>query len=391
MTDTQATIFIVDDTPANISVLDQFLVDHDFDVLIATDGESAIRKIERAQPDLCLLDVVMPGIDGFETCRRLKASPTTETIPIIFMTALADPLDKVKGLELGAVDYITKPFQQEEVLARINTHLKINQLQKQLAAQVKELELSQRYKDEFLANMSHELRTPLNVILMTAETLQAGVYGNLNPRQQAPIEKVKNSGEHLLQLINQILDLAKINAGKLELDVKAVSVEQICERTLTMIQPLASKKQLRVGTTLDFTVEEIVADELRLVQILLNLLTNAVKFTPEGGSIGLEIESDSQNNLAHFTVWDSGIGISAEDKAHLFKPFVQVNGRLNRTQEGTGLGLYLVFRLVELHGGQIHLESEVGRGSRFTLSLPWQPADKKKYDECAASQAMYYS
>lgn len=400
MTKQNFIIFIVDDMPANLGILDEFLSHHGFEVLIAQDGKSALAKVEKAQPHLILLDILMPELDGFETCRRFKANPVTHDIPIIFMTALTDTVDKVKGFELGAVDYITKPFEQEEVLARIKTHLRISQLQQQLQLQNTQLQeknnqldlltrhLSQRteelrlanaelgraarLKDEFLANMSHELRTPLNAILGMSEVLQEGIYGPLNVQQAKSVHTIEESGRHLLALINDILELAKIEAGKIKLDLIPVSANWVGESCLRLVKELAYKKQVKLQAVFDSNILTVQADERYLKQILLNLLGNAIKFTPSGGTVRLEIKGDTEQQVVNLSVADTGIGITAEDMRYLFKPFVQLDGGLNRQHEGTGLGLALVYRLVEMHGGSISVTSDSGQGSCFTVSLPWQ-------------------
>jgi signal transduction histidine kinase len=402
MTKQNFIIFIVDDMPANLGILDEFLSHHGFEVLIAQDGKSALAKVEKAQPHLILLDILMPELDGFETCRRFKANPATHDIPIIFMTALTDTVDKVKGFELGAVDYITKPFEQEEVLARIKTHLRISQLQQQLQIQNTQLQeknnqldlltrhLSQRteelrlantelaraarLKDEFLANMSHELRTPLNAILGMSEVLQEGIYGPLNVQQAKSVHTIEESGRHLLVLINDILELAKIEAGKIKLDLIPVSANWVGESCLRLVKELAHKKQVKLQAVFDSNRLTVQADERYLKQILLNLLGNAIKFTPTGGTVRLEIKGDTEQQVVNLSVADTGIGITAEDMRYLFKPFVQLDGGLNRQHEGTGLGLALVYRLVEMHGGSISVTSNSGQGSCFTVALPWQSA-----------------
>jgi signal transduction histidine kinase len=375
------TIFIVDDIPANLGVLDEFLTQQGFEVLMASDGESAVNKIEKAQPHLILLDVLMPnGIDGFETCQRLKANLQTKEIPIIFMTALTDIVDKVKGFKLGAVDYITKPFQQEEVLARIKTHLRIYQLQQQSHTQNEELRFANaklaraaRMKDEFLANMSHELRTPLVAILGISEALLEEIYGEINIAQQKSVRTIQESGKHLLSLINEILDLAKIESGKLKLEKTKVSVTEVSQTCLRLIKELAQKKRIKIKTIFDQDVITLNADERYLKQILINLLNNAVKFTPEKGIVTLAITGDVKEKLVQISISDTGIGIAQEDKEKLFEPFIQLDAQLNRHHEGTGLGLSLVYRLTEMHGGSVTVESEIGKGSCFTISLPWQP------------------
>jgi len=242
----------------------------------------------------------------------------------------------------------------------------------ELSAANAELARAARLKDEFLASVSHELRTPLNAILGLSEALQEGVYGDLNEKQIRSLHSIEESGRHLLSLITDILDVSKIEAGKLELELGPVPVEMVCQASLGLIRQQAHKKRLRISSTIDSTVTVIHADQRRLKQILVNLLSNAVKFTPEGGEIGLDVTGDPDAEVVHFVVWDTGIGISHDVMPRLFQPFVQLDSRLSRQYTGTGLGLALVRRLAELHGGGVSLESQVGKGSQFTVSLPWR-------------------
>ncbi len=235
-----------------------------------------------------------------------------------------------------------------------------------------ELARAARLKDEFLASMSHELRTPLNAILGMSEALREQVYGAVNESQIAALNNIEESGRHLLSLINDILDLSRIEAGKLELEIDPLSVESVCAASLRFIQQMAQHKQIQIAVQFDPEVKIIHADERRLKQILVNLLSNAVKFTPAGGAVGLEAWSEPQQEAVHFTVWDTGIGISMPDLLKLFQPFVQLDSSLSREYPGTGLGLVLVHRMAELHGGGVSVLSEPGKGSRFTVSLPWQ-------------------
>jgi PAS domain S-box-containing protein len=236
-----------------------------------------------------------------------------------------------------------------------------------------EMERAMRTKDEFLANMSHELRTPLNSILGISESLEEQIVGNLNEKQLRYIGIVKESGRHLLELINDILDISKIEAGRMELDLHNVSVEKLCQSSLRMIKELAQKKNLKVAFEVIGPVDVVLGDERRLKQSLVNLLSNAVKFTPADSHIGLEVCGHPEENEVTFTVWDKGVGIAQEDIQYLFKPFVQLDSGLTREYQGTGLGLALVAQMMRLHGGRVELESEVGEGSRFTITLPWLP------------------
>jgi signal transduction histidine kinase len=226
-------------------------------------------------------------------------------------------------------------------------------------------------KDEFLASMSHELRTPLNTILGVAEVLQEQIYGPLTAKQYYALGNLVESGRHLLSLINDILDLAKVEAGQVSLNLEQVEVEPVCEAAVRMIRQTATARRLTVTMRIDPAVKIIYADELRLKQVLINLLTNAVKFTPAGGNVGLEVEGDPDRQRVRFAVWDTGIGIAEDDLGQLFQPFVQLDSRLSRAYEGTGLGLALVARLTALHHGEVMVTSKLGQGSRFTVTLPW--------------------
>lgn len=229
-----------------------------------------------------------------------------------------------------------------------------------------------RVKDEFLANMSHELRTPLNAILGLSESLGEQIAGPLNEKQQKYITTISESGHHLLSLINDILDLAKIEANQITLDINKVDVQQVCQASLRMIKQLAQKKNQDVVLEIGDGVGLMWADERRLKQMIVNLLGNAVKFTPEYGKIGLEVHGDQVANKVTITVWDNGIGIKEVDLARLFQPFVQLDSGLAREATGTGLGLALVAQMARLHGGSVTAVSEAGKGSRFSIILPWE-------------------
>ncbi|NTU80584.1 MAG: PAS domain S-box protein [Chloroflexales bacterium] len=235
-----------------------------------------------------------------------------------------------------------------------------------------EMERALRMKDEFLANMSHELRTPLNAILAVSETLlDGGVYDPLNERQQTALHRIETSGQHLLALINDILDLSKVEAGRLDLQIESIQVIDVCRASLQFVKELALKKQLRLDFQLSDELATMDVDPKRLKQMLVNLLSNAVKFTPPGGAVCLEVRPAPEAAVVCFAVRDTGIGIAPNDLTRLFRPFAQVDSYLNRQHEGTGLGLALVRRLAELHGGAITVESELGMGSCFTIALPY--------------------
>jgi len=238
-----------------------------------------------------------------------------------------------------------------------------------------------RLKDEFLANMSHELRTPLNAILGMTEALQEGIFGNLNIKQFEALQTIEKSSSHLLSLINDILDLAKIESGQEHLSCTLASITSICSFSITVVEQLALKKNIQLKTAIPPYLPKLLVDQRRIQQVLINLLNNAVKFTPEGGKVTLEISLWSeknetlQDNYLRMAVTDTGIGISAKDINKLFKSFVQLDSTLNRQYNGTGLGLALVKQIVELHNGKVGVTSELGVGSCFTIDLPYQEHD----------------
>lgn len=241
----------------------------------------------------------------------------------------------------------------------------------ELSALNAELERAVRTKDEFLANMSHELRTPLNAILGLSEILLKHKDFKENEKHRRAMTTIRESGSHLLNLINDILDLSKIEAGKMDINFEELNLENIGNTCINFVKQLALKKNINLSINIEENCPSVFwADQLRMKQILINLLNNAVKFTANGGSVGLDVYTTIDNSTLYFTVWDTGIGISLEDLNKLFKPFTQVSSNLARDYEGTGLGLSLVSKLTEMHGGSVTVESEVGMGSKFTVALP---------------------
>jgi PAS domain S-box-containing protein len=251
----------------------------------------------------------------------------------------------------------------------------LQQEQEKLLQTNKELARATRLKDEFLANMSHELRTPLTAILGMSEALQENTFGDINPAQEKAIKLIEKSGEHLLSLINDILDLSKIEAGKLELEFAPTSVKTLCENSTMFVKQMAFTKKIELQTRIAKNIEQIQVDEFRIRQSLINLLSNAIKFTPAGGNVILSVELEEQEIL--FSVTDTGIGINPTDLDKLFQPFIQIDSSLNRQYAGTGLGLVLVERIITKHGGRVSVTSRVGEGSCFTLRLPYVPSSRK--------------
>jgi signal transduction histidine kinase len=423
-----SSILVIEDNAAQLKTLTDILETEALQPIGCLSGKEALVACQEHDVHVAILDLRLPDMDGLEVLSQIKQQ--TPDMKVIINTAHATLESAMEAVNKEAYAYVQKMGDTEELLAHVHrafhTHLagyseqlggevrkrtaelveanealqqeiaerkraeealqkahdelekRVEERTSELRAANIELARAARLKDEFLANMSHELRTPLNVVLGMSESLQDEVYGSLNTRQLKSLRMIEESGRHLLALINDVLDLSKIGAGKLELEIAPIVVESICQASLLLIKQLAQKKRLKVFSLFDSTVATILADGRRLKQILVNLLDNAVKFTPEDGKIGLEAEGDPEQHAVHLTVWDTGIGIAQEDMERLFQPFVQLDASLSRRYEGTGLGLPLVYRLTEMQGGSVSIESEVGKGSRFTVSLPWQELGERE-------------
>ena len=239
---------------------------------------------------------------------------------------------------------------------------------RELELKTRELEVASRHKSEFLASMSHELRTPLNAVIGFSEVLLDRLFGDLNPKQEEYLEDIRGSGRHLLELLNEILDLSKVEAGKMTLDLGNASVRDALEHGTAMVRERASRQGLTIAVDVEPDVDLVVADPLRLKQVVLNLLTNAVKFSPPGGHV--QVCARHVDAETHVSVEDSGVGIAEEDQQRIFESFQQGGRGVSRATEGTGLGLTLSRRIVELHGGRLWVESVVGEGSTFTFAIP---------------------
>ncbi|GAK49047.1 response regulator receiver domain protein [Candidatus Moduliflexus flocculans] len=397
------TVLIIDDNTVNLGLIAHALEEAGFEIMTAQTGEDGIYKARLGKPDLILLDVMMPQLDGFETCRRLKAEFETQEIPVIFMTALSGIEDKVKGFAVGGVDYITKPIQEPELLARVQTHLQIQAQRRQLQQQALELrqakelaeaaqraaESANQAKSIFLANMNHELRTPLNAILGFTELVAHSP--SLQPENVERLEIVRRSGEHLLTLINQVLDFSKIEAGRIALQEIDFDLPQLLGEVESLFLLNASKKQIRFQVEIAQDVPQYIrTDVVKLRQVLINLLSNAFKFTA-AGKITIRVtrkiapprvnhQASPPHEMLRFEVEDTGAGIREEELTSLFRAFSQTEtGRI--AQEGTGLGLAISQKFVQLMGGNIAVSSRVGEGSSFSFELsvgrPTPPSEQR--------------
>ncbi len=351
---TGPTILLVDDVPANVSVLFEFLISHGFRVLVAQDGESALQKVHYVHPDLILLDIMMPGIDGFETCRRLKREPASQDIPVIFMTALSDTVDKVKGFELGAVDYITKPIQQEEVLARVNAHLTIRRLQKDLQYQNEEL-------DAFAHTVAHDLKGPLNAIIGLADVLYNFNQEKFDPDSLQSLQDLQDSAHKMADIIEALLLLAR--SSKQQVELKSLDMGEILGQVKRRLAHAMENRGAELSlpeawpTALGYApwVEEI----------WVNYVSNALKYG--GHPPKVEVGAKPLERQIYFWVRDNGEGLDSEAQARLFAPFTRLHAD---RAKGHGLGLSIVRRVTEKLGGEAGVKSQPGQGSEFYFTLP---------------------
>lgn len=358
-------LLIVDDEPDNLRILSSLLRE-EHQVLVAKSGKQALTLANDMQPDLILLDVVMPEMTGFEVITKLKSQAQTADIPVIFITGLQSSKDETLGFELGAVDYIHKPFNPAIVKARVASQLKIIQQRQELTELSEQLKKASEAKGMFLANMSHEIRTPLTTIIGYTESL----LGNELPELEQPgaLGIINNSSKHLLSLVNDILDFSKIEAGELAIELLTSDLNVVLEQVNIMCLELAKSK----GLTIDWQStgplpSHIETDPTRLKQILINLISNAIKFT-EQGKISLAVKVEQQQLV--IAVTDEGIGIAKDKLGKLFTSFNQVDNSTSRQYGGTGLGLSISQSLAQKLGGNIRVESELGQGSTFTLTIP---------------------
>ena len=332
----------------------------------------SLHRLASERFDVVLLDLSLPDSQGLETFSRVDAA--APTVPVVVLSGLADEAVSVSAVQKGAQDYLVKGQVTGDLLARavryaIERHVMLADLARRnadLGRAREQAERESRFKSKFLANMSHELRTPLNAIIGFSELLEQEVAGALNDKQKEYVRYVLTSARHQLQLVNEILDLSKIEAGRVELAREWTPLGAIVDAVQGIVRPLADKQGVRLDLAIAANLPDMFIDPVRIRQVLYNLLSNGIKFTPRGGVVTLSARQTFDH--VDLSVEDTGVGIRDEDMGRLFREFERIE--TPDQTEGTGLGLALARRLVELHGGAISVDSEVGRGSRFTVRLP---------------------
>ncbi|AEF81509.1 response regulator [Leadbettera azotonutricia] len=387
-------VMMVDDTVANLTHARSILKGH-YQVFTVASGEKFFSVLERVNPDLILLDVDLPVMDGFEILKKLKADEKNLDIPVIFLTSRSDAESELEGLSLGAIDYIYKPFSEALLLKRIENHLlmasqtrKLKSFNEELIKAKKLAEDANRAKSSFLASISHDIRTPMNAIIGMSDLMRTD---NLDFVQQGYFLDIKKTSKALLQLINDLLDFSKIEAGRMEVIPVHFRLRDVYDQVCSINRFLAVNKELEFISVMDSNIPEAVfGDDLRIRQIISNLLSNAVKYT-HAGHVSLSIklsERDGKEYIAAI-VEDTGIGIKQEDYEKIFNNFEQLDKEKNRLIQGTGLGLSIARALLEMMGGALELESVYGKGSTFSAWIPLIPGDIEKVEKPVIVEKVY--
>jgi len=376
-------IVAVDDNPENLNALKNTLKDL-YMIYPTPSAAEMFELLEHIRPELILLDVEMPVMNGYEAAKKLKSDEKLCDIPIIFLTSMNDAESEIKGLSIGAVDYIRKPFVTPLLLQRLQTHLSIIEQQMEIkhlldlkteevkmreAAEL-EAENASRAKGDFLSHMSHEIRSPLNAVI--------GMINIANEEKtlegvKVYLEKAGNAARHVLGVINDILDMSKIEANKLELSFGEFDFVKMMTNVVDVTSIRAQEKHQKIVVNMKPDIPQfVISDELRLAQVITNLMTNAIKFTPDNGNVTLNAEKLEENGdevTLKIEVVDSGIGISPEQQAKLFTAYNQADRTIAKQFGGTGLGLAISKRIIELMQGKIWIESELGKGAAFIFTL----------------------
>jgi signal transduction histidine kinase len=380
---TAATVLVVDDEPHNLEILKSFLEIDGARVVTAGDGEGALAAVAEFLPDLVLLDVMMPAPDGYEVCRRLKEDPATAYIPVVIVTALRGSAERMRGAEAGADEFLSKPFDHVELLTRVRALLRSKRLFDQLltanaalerrvaertadlARALEKLRGVDRLKSDIIANLSHELRTPLLHMKGYIDLLAEGAMGALTPKQAEGLGVAQEAVERLESVVEDIVDFNSLHEKRLALE--PVYLPDVCRNVIHASSVSASRRRASVALALAPGVPQVLADRLALTRVLRHLLENAIKFGPANQLVQMEAEKAGRN--VRVTVRDQGPGLAEEELDRVFDVFYQADGSATRKAGGLGLGLALVKRLVEAHGSEIQVESELGRGSSFWFEL----------------------
>jgi len=365
-------VLIVDDDRVNVRILSGILKSEGFALKDADSGEAALELYETFQPDLVLLDVVMPGITGFEACRRLKARHGDDLAPVIFITAKAESDDVVEGLAAGGVDYLPKPFRPREAVARIRTHLHNRLLNEQQRRLVEQLSSANAAKNKLLGMVAHDLRNPLASIKGLAEfLLDDGAAGKLTADQLDLAGTIHRTSHAMLEMVNELLDASVIESGELRIHLEVASPSEILEHSITLNNINAAKKGTRIELQRSHLPPTLKIDGAKIRQVIDNLLSNAVKFSPPNSLV--VVETGTTEEHCALSVLDQGPGIPEDEQHKLFKDFGRTSVTPTAGEKSTGLGLAICRRIIEAHGGRISASNRPHGGSVFQFTLPRSP------------------
>ena len=366
-------ILVVDDDRLNLRILGGILRGEGYLLAEGDSGERALELYAQFRPNLVLLDVMMPGIDGFETCRQLKRLYGDKCAPVIFITAKNESDDVVEGLGAGGVDYLPKPFKAKEVIARIRSHLQNQLLVEQQKMLVEQLSRANADKNKFLGMAAHDLRNPLASIRGLAEFLRDGAVGPLTPDQLDLIQTIHGASQSMLELVNELLDVATIEAGELKLHLEGQNLAELIAKSVALTNMEAAKKGTHVTFDPRGTNAVLLLDAAKMRQVIDNLLSNAVKYSPPGSAITVTLTADAARGVCTFAVQDQGPGIPAGEHDRLFKDFSRLSAQPTGGEKSTGLGLAICRKIVEAHRGTITAENLPAGGCEFRVTLATQP------------------
>jgi len=366
-------VMIVDDDRLNIRILAGILTAEGYELAEADSGERALELYAAFRPDLILLDVMLPGIDGFETCRRLKKLYGEKCAPVIFITALSDSDDVVAGLNAGGADYLPKPFKAKEVLARIRSHLQNQILSEQQQLLVAQLSNANAAMNRFLGMAAHDLRNPLASIRGLSEFLQEGTVGPLSAEQLDLVRTIHEASQSMLDLVNELLDVAVIESGELKLNLGAHCLTELVARCIALTNMEAARKKTQVVLAPNPAPAILALDPAKMKQVIDNLLSNAVKFSPPGSTITTRVLVDADGATCSLSVCDQGPGIPEGERDMLFKDFSRLSVQPTGGEKSTGLGLAICRKIVEAHRGTISATNLPIRGCEFRVTLPARP------------------
>lgn len=355
-----ANILVVDDNADNLKVVSNFLKTNGYNIALALNGESALKAIENNDFDLILLDVMMPGMDGFEVCMRLKEDSRMAEIPIIFLTAKVDTADLVKGFQIGGVDYITKPFNREELLIRVKTHLDLSFSKKKLIETIKT-------RDKLYSIISHDLRTPFSSIKILLNTIAYGAIDTHSDDFKQLMITLENATNHTSNLLTNLLTWTKSQIGNINLNFQVLAIKPIIDDCLCLYDANAKDKNIVIENMFPEHVTAMF-DEITIHTVLRNILSNALKFTPNDGHISITCQTES--NKVNIIINDNGVGMSQATISKIFDNNQHYTSKGTNNEQGSGLGLYLVKELIDQNNGTISVESSVGQGTTFTIALP---------------------